>query len=72
MYNRRNAEALCETLGDGAGSDVDRKMAAPGEWIKTHIAKRLRKAVTGVVTDQQYWLLGQWVEYPERPGFFGR
>ena len=72
VYNRCNAQALCETLGDRTGPDVDGKMAAPGKWIETHVAQRFWKAVAGVVADQQNWQLGQGVEYPERPRFVGR
>ena len=72
MYNGRHPQAVGEAHGYGAGSDIDGKMAAPGKWIETQIAKRLGKAMAGMIADQQNRQLGQWVEHPEGPGFFGR
>jgi hypothetical protein len=69
MYDSADTEAPRQFFGQRTCSNIDGEMAAAGKRVETHITKRFREAMAGVITDEQYRLLCQRIKYAERPGF---
>ncbi len=71
VQHRGHAETGSEGLRQRSGANINGEMAAPGERIEAHVAKRFWKPAARVVADQQDRQLGQRIQHPVRPWLVG-